>query len=110
MPKHYIRAWATQTLYDCRDYEVEAATPEAAAAKVRDIMARIGMRGNAIWIDLRTGEEHTGDRLENADRPFVVRELDPAEVTDSEEGFCSYDPESGWRLDEIEPTEAEDAA
>lgn len=102
MPTFFIRAWARQTLYDARDYEVEAGSPEAAAALVRDTMTRID-DGEGPWIDLRTGQPYGGMALMPPDREHVVVPLDPEEVIDGESGFALVEALDGAKLRDVDP-------
>lgn len=102
MPEFIIRAWANQTLYDCRDYKVEAMNPEAAAALVRDTMQRID-DGEGPWIDLRTGEPYADMALMPPDREHVVVPLDPEEVIDGETGFALVEAVDGAMLRDVDP-------
>jgi len=106
MPQFIIRHWATQTLYDCRDYAVDAATPEEAAAKVQEAL-RVLHEGEHVAVDLRTGEPIT-DYVVVMDE-FTVGALDPDEMHDSEDGFVLVDQLHGRKVRDVEPAEPEGA-
>lgn len=100
MPTFVIRHWATQVLYDDRDYTVEAATPEEAAAKVR-AADRLRRDSDAAAVDIRTGQPIEGYVIVTSE--YTVCELDPQDIIDGDEGFALVD-ETGRKVRDVTPT------
>jgi len=85
MAEFRLRIWAEQTLFDSRDYVVQAATLEEAVARLKMVQEDAQ--------DLDASTEH-----DDIDRP--VRLLDPSEVVESYDGVTLID-ERGNRLRDL---------
>ena len=93
-----LRSWETQTLYDARDYEVVAATLEAAAELLDELQERaqetcgpVDLPPEVSSVDGNDGE---------------MRVLDPEEIVGSERGIAEIDP-AGRKLRDVTPTVAD---
>lgn len=91
MPKFRIRAWATQTLVDSNDYDVEAPTLQEALRKLAAAQARAN--DEECWIDIDTGEPSAKTGKGSVDVE-IVTPLDPQEVTDGDSGYTQLDPDN----------------
>ena len=92
-----LRSWETQTLYDARDYEVVAATLEAAAELLDELQERaqetcgpVALPPEVSPIDGNDGE---------------MRVLDPEEIVGSERGIAEIDA-AGHKLRDVTPAES----
>jgi len=102
MPKFRLRSWEDQTLYDSRDYEVEAKTIEEAAKQLNELQDQ-AQEGNCFVTAPANVKAlgYTGMEAES-----LVRVLDPDEVVDSKRGIAELNEQGEWRRDII-PAEAE---
>ena len=98
MAKFRLRSWQTQVLYDARDYEVEAASIEAAAGLLDELQERaqetagpVELPSNVVAIDGNGGQ---------------MRALDPDEIVDSERGIAGIDA-NGRKLRDVLPVVAD---
>ena len=101
MPTFRLRAWAEQTLYDCRDYLVEADTIEKAAERLEAAMETVEANPSARMvpgIDRILSIAEDGATLSVPD----IRPLDPQEITDGASGIVEIDVE-GRKLRDILP-------
>lgn len=94
MARFRLRSWQEQTLYDCRDYEVEAGTVEEAAEllgelqfEAQEISGPVDLPPN-VWCIDGTGRE--------------MRVLDPREIVDSESGIAEIDEDRN-KLRDVPP-------
>lgn len=88
MPTFTIRAWAEQTLYDCRDLEIEADSPEDAARLYRDALDA-----------LEAGDEAPMQALSGDAFPHT---LDPEDIISGDSGFVLLD-DDGKKLRDVDP-------
>lgn len=80
MPKFMLRSWAEQTLYDCRDYEVEAETLDEAKELLGELQDEADSADCACASDPRVTAVYGW----HDDR---VVPLDPDEIVDGESGI-----------------------
>jgi hypothetical protein len=80
MPKFMLRGWAEQTLYDCRDYEVEAGTLEDAKELLGELQDEADYADCACASDPRVTAVD-GWRVDG------VVPLDPTEIVSGDSGI-----------------------
>jgi hypothetical protein len=105
-----LRAWKTQTLYDCRDYIVSAEAIEAAARTLTDAQdagdeapgPQITVRVAGVTRILHRGK--AGDVFDDDVRP-----LEPGEIIDGDSGIVEIH-DDGKRLRAIDPGDDVDHA
>ena len=102
MPKFRLRSWEDQTLYDSRDYEVEAKTIEEAAKQLNELQEQAQAADSAV--PTPASVRRLGQVCKDARR--LVRVLDPREIVDGNRGIDEIDEKGEWRRGII-PTEVE---
>lgn len=98
MARFRLRSWQEQTLYDCRDYEVEAATLAEAAELLADLQCQAQEITGPVVLPPNVRD------LDGADGKMSV--LDPDEIVDSETGIAEIDA-CGRKLRDVLPDEAD---
>lgn len=91
--KYAIRVWHEQTLYDSRDYWVEADSPEEAALLMHDLTGLAAETGAPASNPCVTAFERGQDD--------VIYELDPREVVDGCRGVTLLDADGDEERDMI---------
>lgn len=93
MAEFLLRVWSEQTLFDCRDYRVEADSLEAAAELLRELQEKAEDAGHPVPHDDVTALESYQDDK--------VAPLDPEEIVDGCTGFTLID-EEGNRVRDLD--------
>ena len=98
MARFRFRSWQEQTLYDCRDYEVEADTLEEAAELLDELQERAQEISEPVDLPPQVR------RIVGTSRE--MRLLDPCEIVDGERGIAEIDT-AGHKLRNVLPALAD---
>lgn len=98
MARFRLRSWQEQTLYDCRDYEIEAGTLEEAAGLLDELQERAQEISEPVDLPPQVR------RIDGASRE--MRALDPCEIVDGERGIAEIDAD-GHKLRDVLPAAAD---
>ena len=100
MERFRLRSWEEQTLYDCREYEVEADSIEAAAELLDALRERAQEMNGPVELPPNVWRIDGGGR--------VMRVLDPKHLVDSERGIAEIGA-NGRKLRDVLPAAADPA-
>ena len=98
MARFRLRSWQEQTLYDSRDYEVEADTLEEAAELLDELQERAQEISEPVDLPPQVR------RIDGTSREMRV--LDPCEIVDGERGIAEIDA-AGRKLRDVLPAVAD---
>ena len=97
MARFRLRSWQEQTLYDSRDYEIDAGTVEEAAELLDELQGQAQEIAGPVELPPNVR------RIDSTGREMWV--LDPDEIVDSECGIAEIDAD-GRKLRDVLPAAA----